>query len=397
MNRHDKEAGARNRVGMVSGVRHFQALMAIGALMLSTSAAAFQIAPMGSAFESRLTNETEASLARVAGVLGVLIKGRVHEEITQIGMGCPVEPSGLIGDESCAVRDRPFASPYVIYGVRWNDLPPFRLAPDEGNCSSYFGKSCNVAQTIRFSTQPQCWYCLFKDAEKTAQTRSIAGCGKEPGAVRGNLMTRSHFGDLQFLHAMASQEGVHPGATRAKVLDWLEFAWKVASREIKPDAFLRDVQIPAVQEHFGCTEWRVVDLYILGRQDKLSRYLQQIAFGSVLHTVQDSFAGAHVSREAVPPVGACPETGYEHPRRVMEFHTYGAQDGGLHDEQDSRTAMTGASVSERWPEAVEVTRNLAQYYDERANWSDVQPYMECLFALADERKDSSPGDRYRRR
>lgn len=34
-------------------------------------------------------------------------------------------------------------------------------------------------------------------------------------------MTRSHYGDLQFLHAMASEEGIHPGATRAKILDWL--------------------------------------------------------------------------------------------------------------------------------------------------------------------------------
>jgi hypothetical protein len=40
---------------------------------------------MGSAFESKLTNETENSLATVAGRLGVLIKGRVHEEILQPG------------------------------------------------------------------------------------------------------------------------------------------------------------------------------------------------------------------------------------------------------------------------------------------------------------------------
>ena len=31
---------------------------------------------------------------------------------------------------------------------------------------------------------------------------------------------------------MASEEGVHPGATFAKVLDWLEFAGKVPPREI---------------------------------------------------------------------------------------------------------------------------------------------------------------------
>ena len=371
-------------------------LAAAGALLLCGAATAFQIAPMGSEFESKLTNETEATLARTAETLGVLIKGRVHEEITQLGMGCPAEPSNLAQDKSCSARDRPFASPYVIYGVRWNDLPPFLLKPGEGNCT-YLGKSCIVGQTIRFSTQPLCWYCLFMDAEKKAQTQKIVGCGKDMGTVRGNVMTRSHFGDLQFLHAMSSEEGVHPGATRAKVLDWLEFAWKVSSREIKPLTFLRDIQIPAIQEHFGCSEWRVVDLYILGHQDKLGRFLHQVAFGSVLHTVQDSFAGAHATREPMPPGGTCESTQYERPRRVLEFHTYGAQDGGLHDGQDSRDAMTRTGAADRWPDAVEATRNLYQYYDEHARWSDVEPYMQCLFELADDRRDSSPGEAFRRR
>ena len=90
------------------------------------------------------------------------------------------------------IRD---ATPYVIYGVRWNDLPPFKLSLEEGNCT-YLGKSCKVSETIRFSTQPLCWYCLFKDAEKKAQTKPIVGCSKAAGTQRGNVMTRSHFGVL---------------------------------------------------------------------------------------------------------------------------------------------------------------------------------------------------------
>ena len=64
----------------------------------------------------KLTNETENSLANVAERLGVLIKGRVHEEITQLGMGCPVDPGNLAQDLSCSTRDLPFVTPYVIYG-----------------------------------------------------------------------------------------------------------------------------------------------------------------------------------------------------------------------------------------------------------------------------------------
>lgn len=59
--------------------------------------------------------------------------------------------------------------------------------------------------------------------------------------------------------------------------------------------------------------------------------------------------------------------------------------------------MTRVNAADRWPEAVEATRNLAQYYEDNATWSDVQPYMQCLFELADDRRDSSPGEAYRRR
>ena len=135
----------------------------------------------------------------------------------------------------------------------------------------------------------------------------------------------------------------------------------------------------------------------LGRQDKLLPYLHHVAFGSVLHTVQDSFAGAHASRENSPPSGMCQETGFTKPRRIVEFHTDGAQDGSLHDEQDSRKAMTRVRATDRWPDAVEATRNLSRFYEDRARWSEVQPYMQCLFELAVGRKDSSPGEQYRRR
>jgi len=46
-----------------------------GALALPSAAMAFQIAPMGSAFESKLTNETEDSLADVAGRFGCAHQG----------------------------------------------------------------------------------------------------------------------------------------------------------------------------------------------------------------------------------------------------------------------------------------------------------------------------------
>lgn len=141
---------------------------------------AFQIAPMGPRLEAKLTNESESSLARAAGRLGVLLKRPVHEEITQIAFDCPVDLLAILDDDSCASSDAGFAHAFIMHGVRWNDVPPFRLSPGQGSKCKKFGlinaPACNVEQTVRFSTQPDCWLCLFFEAEKLAATMRITGC-----------------------------------------------------------------------------------------------------------------------------------------------------------------------------------------------------------------------------
>ncbi len=381
-------------------MRVFLLAAALAGAPLTTDAS--QIGPLGSSFEASLTNEKEDTLARIAGRLGVLIKSPVHEEITQLGFGCSADTAKLLDDFTCAGRDRPFVSPYVIYGVRWNDLPPFRLAPGEGQaCKKLISRApaCRTDQTIRFATQPECWICLFRDAEKTAQQRPLSGCSKDRRAVRGNLMTRSHFGDLQFLHSMAGAEGEPASQTKAEVLGWIEFAWRVYSRELSPEKLLRDIEIPLIKERFGCSELSVADIYILGRNDKLRHQLHSIALGSILHTVQDSFSAAHAEREPAEPDAKCPVNGVEVPKpgRVKEFHTYGAQDGSLHDLQDQREKMA-INALDRRPDAIDMTRAIFALYDSepRPKWREARPLFDCIFDLSLQPTPSSPGSDYKR-
>lgn len=368
--------------------------LALTVALTAINAAAFQIAPLGSAFEARLTNETQSNLARIAGRLGILLKKPVHEEITQLGFGCPVSDTDLAANSDCKGGDAGFASHFVIYGTRWNDLPPFRLNEGQGaRCKKFATNSpaCNAAQTVRFSTQPECWYCLFKDAAETAMTRKITGCEKGPEYVQGTLMTRSHFGDLQFLHAMARDEGTPPEATRQRLLEWIEFAWKVFRKEIRGDSPLGSIEIPTIKEHFGCSNWTVADIYILGRGQWLLPKLSDIAFGSVLHTVQDSFAAAHTTRESADLNATCPtDPPLPRPGRIVEFHAYGLQESSKHDHGDSRDAMA-ASAAEGFPDVVEVSKQLYEYWDSNASWEHVRPYFECVFALSDNRRASSAG------
>lgn len=369
------------------------------ALLPWAAALAFQIGPLGTEHEARLTNEKEWVLDGVANRLGVLVKVPVHEEITHLGRGCQAELGSLQSDTYCSGRNVGVASPFVVYGVRWNDLPPFKLEPEQGNCRYLGLNTCRTDQTIRFATQPLCWLCLFEDAKKKALKRRITGCDRSAGTLHGNVMTRSHFGDLQFLHGMASEESTDPVVTREKILNWIEFAWKISSKEIEHTTFLNTIDIPVIKEHFGCSGWRVSDLYLLGRQDGKMGLIQQIrdiAFGSVLHTVQDSFAAAHVTREEGRSSEMCTGARFVRPPQVLEFHTYAAQDGDRHDGGDTRDAMAAGVSGDRWPEAVEVTRNLFDLQSEGAKWEQAKGYLECVFALGNAARPSSPGEAFKK-
>ena len=196
---------------------------------------------------------------------------------------------------------------------------------------------------------------------------------------------------------MAQDDEIDPAQTQADILGWLEFAWKVATREIPSGTLLRDVNIPVMKDRFHCSGWSVADLYVLGRQDTMLRFVHDIAFGSVLHTIQDSFAGGHVERESSKSEEKCsPTLALPRPGRIKEFHSYAGQDGHLHDAKDLREAMAGI-VGGRVSDAVEASRQLAAYYGRRSKWAEVEPYMQCLFTLSSEGHRSSAGDQFRRR
>jgi hypothetical protein len=165
----------------------------------------------------------------------------------------------------------------------------------------------------------------------------------------------------------------------------------VFTEEFTYDRLLNTIDIPVIKEHFGCTGWSVEDIYILGRTDKLRDMLSDIAFGSVLHTVQDSFAAGHVEREPAPLNEMCAGVAAAKPGRIVEFHSYANQDARKHDLEDERDAMA-SSAADRWPEAVEASRQLFRFRKRWADWDKVvRPYMECIFDVSNPDAVSSSG------
>jgi len=205
------------------------------------------------------------------------------------------------------------------------------------------------------------------------------------------MLARTHFGDLQFLHAMASEKDELASVTHRRVIVWAEFAWRVGTGEYGLDTPLKEVPIEAFGAFFGDSGMNVQDLFTLGN-NSLRPHIREVAFGSLLHVVQDSFARGHVDR-AEPVDGATCEADLGArlaPGRIREFHIYVGQDGGKHAEYDSRDAFSAHWTLHK-PDAIDVGQALLQQFGAGGTWDAVRPYLECVFAVEDPDSKASLG------
>lgn len=337
---------------------------------------AFQLAPTGTRAEREMAKRWGTTIkAEVyfAGRVLHKLSDPVHETMSQLTYDCGPDWS------SCADPDLEHAGPYVIAGVRWNDDPTFQLSAGEGRWLR-----CRTGDTVSVVTQTACWVGLFKDAEAKAR--------KDPTyflrAGNGNYMSRSHFGDLQFLHAMANQDGVPATETRRKILMWMEFAWKVALGEFKLGTPLRSISLEGWGQHFANGQ-NVQDLLTLSRP-WLRPHIQEVAFGSMLHVVQDSFSAAHVERRE-PVSGMTCAMGQRQAGRIIRFLSYAQQDHSKHKEKDSPESAQ-RHLARDTPDAVDAGRALRDFLDRKVSWESVQQYLiDCVFPLDDDSLPSGPG------
>ena len=173
------------------------------ALVFAGQAHAFKLSPSGTALDRQRAYAKAGWLERIQQKLALRgihhFTEPVHEEITHRIYNCDADQ--II----CGDPDVEYAPLAVLSGVRWNDDPPFRL-----NKTSI--SECKIDETIRVITQPVCWAKLFKYAELNASSESY-----DANHTASNLMFRSHFGDLQFIHAMASKDGEEAEETHGLV------------------------------------------------------------------------------------------------------------------------------------------------------------------------------------
>lgn len=347
------------------------------ALFIAGQAHAFKLSPTGTSLDRQRAYAKAGWFDRVQEKLALRgihhFTEPVHEEITHRIYDCDADQN-ICGDPEGDYAPKP-----VLAGVRWNDDPPFRL-----NSTSF--SECKIDETIRIITQPMCWVKLFKHAETHTSTEPF-----DADHTASNLMYRSHFGDLQFIHSMASKDGEAADITQRNILMWAEFTWRVGQGEYSHGTLLKEIKIPGFDRYFGNVGWNVQDLFTLGNPP-LRKNIGDVAFGSLLHMVEDSFSRGHVSRAEGVYGESCPGGRMGKPGVIQEFHSYQNQDHDKHGESDSRTAM-GDQLIEK-PSVVAVGRDLRALYEQRASWETVRPYLACVFAIEDPNALASAGSAF---
>ena len=312
--------------------------ISIAALIIATAAGnahAFKLNPMN--------RDVDAPEGTVADQFSE----PVHEQITRSARERFVKRciEETPTDAVCKLNSRPDAviQDSLIRGVWWNDDP---------NQSLYRASAL-------------IWVGHMWDAKRRANNTAYVIDS------RYKMHYRSHYGDMQFLHSMASADGEQATYTKKNILMWAEFAYGMAINEFKPYTYFKDVKIENLSRYFARqADWQLS--YIMRPKYHLKDTPNDFAdhaLGSLLHMVEDSYSAAHIERD-YSASKTCP-TGH-----IKRFLAYTNQDSKKHGAADTLKAYEN---SEHADIPVEVAAQLIWFARRKADWvKEVAPYLDKM-------------------
>lgn len=162
-----------------------------------------------------------------------------------------------------------------IRGVIWNDDPACSLFFDDSSNNGNFGTG------ISFGSD---YIVKFK-------------------FLSDNIIYRSHYEDLQFLHSMGCETGEKPSESKKKIMLWLETMYRLSvSDEVLPDDRIDSRLGKLFTES---TKPRGSDSFKRLLMGNTTSYenpkIGRRALGSCFHVIQDSFAVGHCQRRLENP------------------------------------------------------------------------------------------------
>ena len=268
-----------------------------------------------------------------------------------------------------------------IRGVIWNDDPQALFFNTDSNSNSNWSSGVIWLQE----------YCgAFKS---TLDNEKLIFDAKD-------LTKRSHFGDLQFFHAMASVDGETASTTKNNIFNWLSFLYLVIdSEEITKNTEISKITHPIVNQYFSQSNGLTMK-ELFGAKGYSNINIKKRAIGSFLHVIQDSYFPGHVSRKNV---------GGE----IKEFLSYSNQDVKAHGNKDTwdvsykDRVMHGNSNSylvqtlPQYERIIQVTNKLLQKINpenkkDRKSWEEIQQYLDAnVFNTISKPNDSSSGQKFK--
>ncbi|KAK7434399.1 hypothetical protein CaCOL14_013009 [Colletotrichum acutatum] len=213
-----------------------------------------------------------------------------------------------------------------IRGAVWNDDPDCQLFSDT--------RDSNHSYTIGFD-----WALKFKSAEKEWNPNNL-------GFTRmKNVTGRSHYGDLQFLHCMASDRDEEPEVTRTKIMTWMEVMYKLATGEddkITPSTVVSQSPLGVLFPDDSLPPNWLSLAYLLSKDSKFKGLdIGRRALGSMFHVIQDSYAIGHAKRELLNEKDKVSDDPLKFKDGTADrwgpiqiFHTYYGQDSASHKHYD---------------------------------------------------------------
>ncbi len=318
----------------------FSVAAAAIAVLASASAGAYDMNPIN------VDCWGKKSLCRLTD-LSAGVKRPVHETITLLAYDYYLEPEnaeGGVAQTSAETLKKSGVLRDLVLGSEWNDDP-----------DSFLRKNILKAQQ---------WNVLFKDAQLQAQCKVDGSQPKCKGVTVTDtpmMLYRSHFGDLQFIHAMASDQSETAAETKAKMMNWAEFTYnlsissnKLGKETIDGPTIMAFSDISSILQRQGWTVGALFDpvpggewvpsynpfklgrynptgkprAQVVYRDTKEAPSIKNIALGSLLHMVQDSYSDAHAER-----VGGCNPLSRQR-KTIVSFRNYVYQNSDDHAHAD---------------------------------------------------------------
>jgi hypothetical protein len=206
---------------------------------------------------------------------------------------------------------------------------------------------------------------------------------KQFSAVKNNIMYASHFGDLQYLHSMGSEQQSRI-QVKENIMSYISHAWRTASGELSFKQQMK--KILAVQREYRESglnadsfknRFLSTDLVYHTNDKEGIRYR---ALGSVLHLVQDSYAKGHTVRENWEVNRCDNDLNQANSGKIRFFQDYSGQGDGEESHASHDTNMDNRENFKAIPGArmaIKRSAQLVSFFKNRCTWLNNENDMKC--------------------